>query len=162
MIIGDPCWRRDGLPYLTLPHRVRLADGTTRTDSDQWSADLSILAETGWQLSTLTASDIVRLSPPVPPTQPPAPEPTPLDLGYETPEGWRLGWQADDVALLTGLYVLGQRAAELGVTQPIVVTDADGVGHSMTFPEFDALMLGYGAARAAISSNLAIPSNGTL
>lgn len=152
MNIGDPCYRLDGVAYLKLPYRIRLPDGTTRTDPDQYGTDLEVLGVTGWQLSTLTQDDIDRLTPAPPP-------PTPLEAGYETAGGWRLGWQADDVALLTGLYVLGQRAEELGVVQPIVVTDTDGVGHSMTFAEFDGLMLGYGAARAAISSNLAMPSN---
>lgn len=155
MNIGDPCWRRDGRAYLMLPDRVRLPDGTTRTDPEQWNKDPSVMSATGWEASTLTQADIDRLSPPPPP-------PTPIEQGYETPDGWRLGWQPDDVALLTGLYVLGQRAEQLGVEQPIVVTDTAGVGHSLTFAEFDSLMLGYGSARAAMSSNLAIPGNGTV
>ena len=156
MTIGDTCYRLNGVAHLTLPYRVRLPDGTTRTDPEQWGNDPDVLAATGWELSTLTQADIDRLTPA------PPPPPTPLELGYETPEGWRLGWQPDDVALLTGLYVLGQRAEQLGVEQPIVVTDTDGVGHELTFAEFDAVMLGYGAARAALSSNVALPSNGTL
>jgi hypothetical protein len=83
---------------------------------------------------------------------PAPPEPTWLEAGYETPGGWRLGWQADDVALLTGLYVLAARANQLGVTQPCVVTDMSGERHTLTFSEFEALMLAYGAARAAASA----------
>jgi hypothetical protein len=58
-----------------------------------------------------------------------------------------MGWQADDVALLTGMYVLGQRAAALGIDQPVVVFDMAGEPHAMTFAEFDTLILTYGAAR---------------
>lgn len=146
MNIGDPCYRdRSGVAHLTLPHRVRLADGSTRTDASQWFADPAVREATGWAESTLTQDDLDRLFPP-------PPEPTWLEAGYETPGGWRLGWQADDVALLTGLYVLAQRAAELGVSQPVVVTDMTGQTHEMTFAGFESLMLAYGAARAAASA----------
>ena len=149
MQIGDPCYRdRDGVAHAELPHRVRLADGSTRTDPAQWSEDADVLAATGWQRSTLTQADLDALFPP----PPPPPEPTWLEAGFETPGGWRLGWQPDDVALLTGLYVLAARANQLGVDQPCVVTDMVGERHTLTFPEFEALMLAYGAARAAASA----------
>jgi hypothetical protein len=45
------------------------------------------------------------------------------------------------------MYVLGQRAAALGIDQPVVVFDMSGVQHAMTFAEFDVLILTYGAAR---------------
>jgi hypothetical protein len=56
------------------------------------------------------------------------------------------------VALLTGLYVLAARAAQLGIDQPIVVSDMAGERHTLTFQEFEGLMLQYGAARAAASA----------
>jgi len=144
--IGADCWRdASGVATLSLPFRVALPDGTTRTDPSQWSEDADVLAATGWSRSTLTQEDLDAL-------YPPAPEPTWLEAGYETPQGWRLGWQADDVALLTGLYVLAARANQLGVTQPVVVTDMDGERHTLTFAEFEGLMLAYGAARAAASA----------
>ena len=139
---GDPCYRLNGVAYLTLPWRVRLSDGSTRTDPSQWFSDAAVLADTGWSESQLTQEDIDILFPP-------PPEPGWLELGYETPEGWRLAWQADDVALLTGLYVLAKRAAELGLGQPITVTDMDGTTHSMSFAEYESLLLAYGAARTA-------------
>lgn len=146
MNIGSPCYRDSaGVAHLALPHRVRLADGSTRTDASQWFADLAVREATGWSESTLTQADLGLLFPP-------PPEPTWLEAGWETPGGWRLGWQADDVALLTGLYVLAQRAAELGVGQPVVVTDMAGETHEMTFAEYEGVMLAYGAARAAASA----------
>ena len=149
MTIGDPCYRdRDGVAHSELPHRVRLVDGSTRTDPSQWSEDADVLAATGWARSTLTQADLDAMFPPAPS----APEPTWLEAGYETSDGWRLGWQADDVALLTGLYVLAARANQLGVAQPCVVTDMSGERHTLTFAEFEALMLAYGAARAAASA----------
>jgi hypothetical protein len=143
--VGDFCWRRNGVASLDLPHRVRMPDGSTRTDPSQWSEDESVLQATGWSRSNLTQDDLDRMYPPPPP-------PSPFEIGFETPGGWRLGWQPDDVALLTGLYVLAKRAAELGAVQPVVVTDKAGERHTMTFAEFESLMLSYGAARAALSA----------
>jgi hypothetical protein len=56
MMAGDPCYRlNSGAPVFTLPHRVTLADGSTRTDSTQWfplhGADL------GWAESTVTEQE---------------------------------------------------------------------------------------------------------
>jgi hypothetical protein len=146
MIVGDPCWRdAAGVAHDSLPWRVRLSDGSTRTDPSQWGEDADVLAATGWTRSTLTQADLDLLYPPEPPL-------SWLDAGYQTADGWRLGWQADDVALLTGLYVLAARANQLGVTQPCVVTDMSGERHTLTFAEFESLMLAYGAARAAASA----------
>lgn len=142
--VGDPCWRdRGGAAVIALPFRVTLPDGSTRTDPEQWSADQQVLDACGWTRSTLTQADIDRLFPPPEP-------PSQLDVGYQTPQGWRLGWTPDDVALLTGLYVLSKRAEELGMEQPIVVRDTDQNAHTLSFAEFEAIMLGYGAARAEL------------
>lgn len=146
--IGDPCWRRNGVAALVLPFRVRLPDGSTRTDPEQWSQDAAVLAATGWAASTLTQEDLDALYPP----PPPPPEPSPFEAGWESPAGWRLAWQPDDVALLTGLFVLAKEADALGLTQPVAVTDMAGERHSLTFTEFRDLMLAYGAARAALSA----------
>ena len=144
--IGAECWRdSSGVATLALPFRVALPDGSSRTDPAQWSLDQAVLDATGWEQSTLTQADLDLLFPP-------PPEPTWLEAGYETPGGWRLGWQADDVALFTGLYVLSARAAELGFSQPCVVTDMAGERHTLAFAEFEGLMLAYGAARAAASA----------
>lgn len=142
--VGDFVWRDShGVAHLALPHRVHLPDGTTRTDPEQWSADEYVTSITGWSRSTLTQADIDRLFPPPPP-------PSPLDAGYDTGLGFRLGWRAEDVALLTGLYVLARRAAELGISQPIVVADMSGASHTLTLEQYEQVMLGYGAARAAL------------
>jgi len=145
-MIDEPCWRdASGVAALELPFRIVLPDGSTRTDPSQWSEDAGVLAAAGWTRSTLTQADLDAMFPP-------PPEPTWLEAGFLTPQGWRVGWQADDVALLTGLYVLAARAAQLGVTQPVVVADMAGERHTLTFAEFEMLMLAYGAARAAASA----------
>ena len=144
--VGDPCWRdAQGAAALELPFRVTLPNGMTRTNPAEWGEDAEVLAATGWARSALTQADIDLLFPPPPP-------PSWLDAGFDTGHGWRLAWQADDVALLTGLYVLAKRATELGQTVPCVVTDMAGERHTLTFAEFEALMLAYGAARAAESA----------
>jgi hypothetical protein len=145
MTVGDPCWRdAAGTAHESLPWRVRLPDGSTRTDPSQWGEDSDVLAATGWGRSVVVDGDI--------PPPPPPPTPDVFAAGYETSYGWRLGWQADDVALLTGLYVLASRAAELGADQPVIVTDMDGERHSLTLAEYESVMLAYGSARAAASA----------
>lgn len=140
MMIGDPCWRdADGVVTLELPWRVYLPDGSTRTDPSQWSEDAEVLAATGWTRSTLTEADIAALTPPAPPAQPEPPS-------WATPAGWRLPTTPEAVSALTALYVLARRRHELGQPRPVVVIDAAGERHELPFPEFDTLMLSYGAA----------------
>lgn len=149
--LGDPCWRLAGVAYLALPHRVRMPDGSTRTDPAQWALDQGVLDATGWSASTLTQADLDLLYPPPPP-------PDAFAAGWQTPFGWRLGWQVDDVALLTGLYVLAREAHELGSTDLLTVIDTDGVPHELPFEQLRDLMLGYGAARAALSASTVAPA----
>jgi hypothetical protein len=145
MTVGDPCWRDvAGVAHDSLPWRVRLPDGSTRTDPSQWGEDADVLSATGWTRSVVADGDI--------PPPPPPPTPDVFAAGYETSYGWRLGWQPDDVALLTGLYVLANRAAELGADQPVIVTDMAGERHTLTLAEYESVMLSYGAARAAASA----------
>jgi hypothetical protein len=136
---GDPCWRdAGGISVLELPWRVVLPDGTTRTDPSQWSEDADVLAATGWTRSTLTDNDIAALTPP--PQEP---------VGWLTPGGWRIPSNPEAVALLTGLYVLAARREQLRIPQTITLTDTAGVRHSLTFAEFDSLMLSFGTALEA-------------
>ena len=139
--VGDSCYRdTNGVAVLSLPFRIAMPDGTTRTDPSQWWLDQTARAASGYTESTLTQEDLDLLFPP-------PPEPSWIDTGYDTGLGWRIGWKPDDVAMLTGMYVLGQRAATLGSEQPVVVFDMLGQPHAMTFAEFDSLILSYGAAR---------------
>lgn len=139
MQVGDECWRdASGAAALALPWRVVLPDGTTRTDPSQWSEDAAVMQATGWSRSTLTEADIVALTPP-----------QPVDPSWQTPAGWSLFTTPTAVTLLTGLYVLAARREQLGQSQTITVTDTAGVRHSMSFAEFDSLMLAYGAALEA-------------
>jgi hypothetical protein len=113
-----------------------MPDGSTRTDPSQWSEDASVLEATGWSRSTLTADDVLSLSPPPPPDPP----------GWTTPAGWRLSTTPETVSSLTSLYVLASRREQLRMPQPITVFDTNGERHTMAFAEFDSLMLAYGAA----------------
>lgn len=59
MNIGEPCFRdRNGVAHPELPFRVRLADGSTRTDPAQWFEDEAVRDETGWHASTVTVDDL--------------------------------------------------------------------------------------------------------
>lgn len=145
--VGDFCWRdKNGVAHLSLPFSVVLSNGFTRTDPSQWSLDDEVMSDTGWTRSSLTQEDLDILFPPPPP-------PSLLDAGFTTPSGWTLGWKPDDVALLTGLFVLAKESNDLGIEQPVVVTDTNNEKHELSFDEFKNIMLQYGAARAEASAS---------
>ena len=59
MNIGDPCYRdRHGAAHDVLPFRVRLPDGSTRTDPSQWRNDEAVMEATGWTQSVVVAADL--------------------------------------------------------------------------------------------------------
>ena len=59
MTLGQDCWRdRSGVAHAALPFRVRLPDGSTRTDPSQWSEDAAVLEATGWTRGVVVASDL--------------------------------------------------------------------------------------------------------
>ena len=64
MQINDFCYRRDSVAVLQLPWRVRLADGSTRTDPSQYILIEGLLESLGYTESTITQEDIDALAPP--------------------------------------------------------------------------------------------------
>lgn len=75
-----------------------------------------------------------------------------LANGWSTPYGWKLGLDIQDVALLNGNFTLAKEAANLGITDPVFVIDTDGEAHEFSLQDLTMLMLQYGQARAALSS----------
>ena len=75
-----------------------------------------------------------------------------LANGWSTPYGWKLGLDIQDVALLSGNFTLAKEAANLGITDPVFVIDTDGEAHEFSLQDLTMLMLQYGQARAALSS----------
>ena len=75
--------------------------------------------------------------------------------GFTTEDGWKLGLSESDVTLLTGQFVLAKEADAAGLPLPPVI-DMAGVPHTLTLAELTALMLGYGAHRAALSTEYAV------
>lgn len=75
-----------------------------------------------------------------------------LANGWATPYGWKLGLDIQDVALLNGNFTLAKEAANLGITDPVFVIDTDGEAHEFSLQDLTMLMLQYGQARAALSS----------
>lgn len=64
MKIGDFCYRLDGVAVLRLPWRVRLSDGSTRTDPSQYAIVPGLLVLLGYTESTISQEDIDALAPP--------------------------------------------------------------------------------------------------
>ena len=77
-----------------------------------------------------------------------------LEAGFVSSEGISLGMATDDVALLTGNYVLAKEASALGLGIPPVI-DKDGVPHALEIDDLTTLMLEYGQHRAALSAEYA-------
>lgn len=77
-----------------------------------------------------------------------------VSLGFETPEGWRLGLTESDVTLLTGAFVLAKEADSMGLPLPPIV-DMAGQPHQLSLADMTTLMLLYGQHRAALSAEYA-------
>lgn len=75
-----------------------------------------------------------------------------LQNGWTTPYGWKLGLSTQDIALLNGNFTLAKEASNLGLTDPVFVIDTDGEAHEFSLQDLTMLMLQYGQARAALSS----------
>lgn len=80
---------------------------------------------------------------------------TTVKNGWETPSGWRLGIDTQDITLLTGLFMLAKEASSLGINDPVTIIDIDGQSHNLNLLELTNLMLQYGAARATLSTQYA-------
>jgi hypothetical protein len=63
MNVGDFCYRLNGNAILELPWRVRLSDGSTRTDPSQYILIDGLLESLGYSESVLTQEDIDALAP---------------------------------------------------------------------------------------------------
>jgi hypothetical protein len=75
-----------------------------------------------------------------------------IAAGYKTSAGFTLGLSTNDVALLTGNYVLAQAAAGLGMPFPPII-DVYGQPHYMPNLEtLTAIMLEYGQYRAGLAA----------
>jgi hypothetical protein len=72
--------------------------------------------------------------------------------GFEVNESFTLGLTQEDVSLLTGNFVLAEKAAALGADIPPIV-DVSGVPHSVEdIEELTEIMLAYGNHRANLSA----------
>ena len=75
--------------------------------------------------------------------------------GFATEDGWKLGLSEQDVALLTGAFVLAKEADALGIAIPPVI-DRSGTPRTFeTLAEMTAVMAAYGQHRAALSAEYA-------
>lgn len=153
-----------------LPFRVRLPDGSTRTDPEQWASDAETLALAGYELTDITQQDIDTKKALLESTLPivtleqlKSGKLAELDsyydnlfeTGWQTPEGWYLGATVTDVSLLTGLFVLLKEAVALGLSTTMDVIDTEQVAHTLDLPTMTQLMLGYGNYRSELSDQYA-------
>jgi len=75
--------------------------------------------------------------------------------GWQTPDGYYLGIDISDVALLNGAFTLAKEANAMGITDPVNIVDTYGISHSMGLQDLTTLMLQYGQARALLSNSYA-------
>jgi hypothetical protein len=78
-----------------------------------------------------------------------------IKSGWETPYGWKLGLDVNDITLLTGIFTFAKEAAQLGVTDDVFIVDTEGVAHQLNLQDLTSLMLQYGQARTLLSKNYA-------
>jgi len=77
-----------------------------------------------------------------------------LKQGWESGEG-RLGMTAEDVALLSGAFALAKEASSLGLPLPSLISLQNTLISFENIQQFTQMMLQYGAARSAISTQYA-------
>lgn len=141
-----------------LPHRVRLPDGSTRTDPEQWVTEPETMAAAGYELTEITQADID--------SKKPAFETlrqqrlayldniwkNTIKNGWQTPLGWSLGLDISDVTLLTGAFLLLKESVALGLGSTVAILDTTGQPHTLDLPTFTQIMLAYGQHRANLSA----------
>lgn len=141
-----------------LPHRIRLPDGSTRTDPEQWAAEPDTLAAAGYAVTDVTQADIDAKKPAFEILRQQAFQQldaiwqNTIQYGWQTPMGWSLGLDISDVTLLTGAFLLLKESVALGLSSTIDIIDIDGQPHSLDLPTFTQVMLAYGQQRAALSA----------
>lgn len=141
-----------------LPHRIRLPDGSTRTDPSQWLEEPGILDLIGFALTDVTQADIDTKKPPFDIFRQQALQQlddiwrSTIQSGWQTPMGWSLGLDISDVTLLTGAFLLLKESVALGLSTTIDIIDIDGHPHTLDLPTFTQIMLAYGQHRSTLSA----------
>lgn len=140
-----------------LPFRVRLPDGTTRTDPIQWANNPQILSIAGYEITTIQESDIAKFRPTI--DQIKSQKLNELEIywnnkiqeGWTSPEGWKLGLSTDDVTLLTGAFLLLKESSSLGLASTTSIIDTSNIPHTLDLQQMTTLMLSYGSYRSSLS-----------
>jgi len=148
-----------------LPFRIRLADGSTRTNPTQWALEPGLLAYAGFEVATVTDADIA--------TRAPAPK-TLEELRIEktaalsvawtralgagfyttgyTDTGWRLKLNNEDVTLLTGAFLMLKEYTTINPAATTTIVDYEDVPHELDLAAMTPIMLAYGDYRANLSA----------
>ena len=79
-----------------------------------------------------------------------------LKNGWETPYGWKLGIDNQDVTLLTGAFILAKEANNMGLSTTGTVIDMGGKSHELSLQDMTVLMIQYGQFRSQLSSQDAL------
>lgn len=78
-----------------------------------------------------------------------------VKTGWQSPNGYNLGIDVSDVALLNGAFTLAKEASNIGINDPATIVDINGQSHSMSLQDLTLLMLQYGQARSLLSNTYA-------
>ena len=142
----------------TLPFRIRMPDGSTRTDPDEWSLDPSVLNVAGYIETNITQDDIDYKKPTLENLKQQKLQKLEnywdykIGEGWSSPEGWKLGLTINDVTLLTGAFLLLKEGVNLNLTSSTTIIDMDNVAHTIDLQTMTMLMLSYGQYRANLSN----------
>lgn len=82
-----------------------------------------------------------------------------LQNGFNTGYGWKLGLKNSDITLLTGAFLLGKEAAQMGLSQDTTIVDSDGISRILSINDLTILMLQYGQYRTTLSTEYSNKKN---
>lgn len=141
-----------------LPFRIRMPDGSTRTDPEEWGLDPTVLNIAGYFETNVTQEDIDYKKPTLENLKQRKLQQLEdywnfkISEGWTGPEGWKLGLTIDDVTLLTGAFLLLKEGVNLGLVSSTTIIDTDNVPHTVDLQTMTGLMLNYGQYRANLSN----------
>ena len=162
---GEPPYYRNKSSgnIVKLSPRIRLKDGSTRTDPSKYVLDPLVMEELDIEPTTLTDKDIEIATKYKLETNKQKKRQKieqelqqKINAGFVVPKnlypaGAILGLSDQDVTLLTGAYILLKESVENNIANSTYITDKSGQVYCLSLEQMTPLMLAYGNYRSKLS-----------